>query len=131
MTKQETIALLKQQMSSFYSLEQVINIVENIKVNDFQFDIDKISTDIAESINNENTRSNIIKMFSEIKLFRPKKLWIRFVSDFDVTIDYNKAIDLEDISFNEDKLADIIKNSLDEYLHNTKEETGAQALSLS
>lgn len=104
MTKQETIALLKQQMSSFYSLEQVINIVENIKENDFQFDIDKISTDIAESINNENTR---------------------IVSDFDVTIDYNKTIDLEDISFNEDKLADIIKNSLDEYLQNTKEETGA------
>ena len=125
MTKQETIALLKQQMPSFYSLEQVINIVENIKENDFQFDIDEISTNIAESINNENTRSNIIKMFSEIKLFRPKKLWIRFVSDFDVTIDYNKTIDLEDISFNEDKLADIIKNSLDEYLQNTKEETGA------
>ena len=104
MTKQETIALLKQQMPSFYSLEQVINIVENIKENDFQFDIDKISTDIAESINNENTR---------------------IVSDFDVTIDYNKTIDLEDISFNEDKLVDIIKNSLDEYLQNTKEETGA------
>ena len=110
MTKQETIALLKQQMPSFYSLEQVINIVENIKENDFQFDIDKISTDIAESINNENTR---------------------IVSDFDVTIDYNKTINLEDISFNEDKLADIIKNSLDEYLQNTKEETGAQALSFS
>lgn len=104
MTKQETIALLKQQMPSFYSLEQVINIVENIKENDFQFDIDKISTDIAESINNENTR---------------------IVSDFDVTIDYTKTIDLEDISFNEDKLANIIKNSLDEYLQNTKEETGA------
>lgn len=104
MTKQETIALLKQQMPSFYSLEQVINIVENIKENDFQFDIDKISTDIAESINNENTR---------------------IVSDFDFTIDYNKTIDLEDISFNEDKLIDIIKNSLDEYLQNTKEETGA------
>jgi hypothetical protein len=104
MTKQETIALLKQQMPSFYSLEQVINIVENIKENDFQFDIDKISTDIAESINNENTR---------------------IVSDFNVIIDYNKTIDLEDISFNEYKLADIIKNSLDEYLQNTKEETGA------
>lgn len=104
MTKQETIALLKQQMPSFYSLEQVINIVENIKENDFQFDIDKISTDIAESINNENTR---------------------IISDFAVIIDYNKTIDLEDISFNEDKLADIIKNSLDEYLQNTKEETGA------
>ena len=82
MTKQETIALLKQQMPSFYSLEQVINIVENIKKNDFQFDIDEISTNIAESINNENTRSNIIKMFSEIKLFRPKKLWIRFSNLF-------------------------------------------------
>lgn len=104
MTKQETIALLKQQMPSFYSLEQVINIVENIKENDFQFDIDKISTDIAKSINNENTR---------------------VVYDFDVTIDYTKTIDLEDISFNEYKLADIIKNSLDEYLQNTKEETGA------
>ena len=43
-------------MPSFYSLEQVINIVENIKENDFQFDIDEISTNIAESINNENTR---------------------------------------------------------------------------
>jgi hypothetical protein len=104
MTKQETIALLKQQMPSFYSLEQVINIVENIKENDFQFDIDEISTNIAESINNENTR---------------------IVSDFAVIIDYNKTIDLEDISFNEYKLADIIKNSLDEYLQNTKEETGA------
>ena len=104
MTKQETIALLKQQMPSFYSLEQVINIVENIKENDFQFDIDKISTDIAESINNENTR---------------------IVSDFDFTIDYSRAIDLKDISFDEDRLVDIIKSSLDEYLQNTKEETGA------
>lgn len=110
MTKQETIALLKQQMRSFFSLEQVINIVENIKENDFQFDIDEISTNIAESINNENTR---------------------IVLDFDVTIDYSKTIDLEDISFDEDRLVDIIKSSLDEYLQNTKEETGAQALSLS
>lgn len=100
MTKQETIALLKQQMPSFYSLEQVINIVENIK----EFDIDEISTNIAESINNENTR---------------------IVLDFDVTIDYSKTIDLEDISFDEDRLVDIIKSSLDEYLQNTKEETGA------
>jgi polyhydroxyalkanoate synthesis regulator phasin len=97
MTKAETIAALGNQMSSFYSLEQVINIVNNIdeKGGISKEALERIVNDIMESLEQDVDR---------------------FVSkeDADFELTYDRRIELTDIPVDFDFIREAIENNLDQ-----------------
>ena len=97
MTKAETIAALGNQMSSFYSLEQVINIVSNIdeKGGVTKEALERIVDGIMESLERDVDR---------------------FVSKEDAEFElmYDRRIELTDIPVDFDFIREAIENNLDE-----------------
>jgi len=103
MTKNETVDLLKNQLPGFYSVEQVINLIEKIEEKE---NSNSISTEKLEEL-----QSNIIN--------RIHNLGSDEVVDYDsaeFNIGYNNRIEIEDISLNIDNLTDIIENVIQEYI---------------
>lgn len=100
MTKAETIAALGNQMSSFYSLEQVINIVNNI---------DEKGKVTAEAL--ERIVDNIME-----SLERDAD---RFVSkeDADFELTYDRRVEITDIPVDFDFIREAIENNLDELVN--------------
>ena len=100
MTKAETIAALGNQMSSFYSLEQVINIVKNIdeKGGISKEALERIVNDIMESLEQDVDR---------------------FVSkeDADFELTYDRRIEITDIPVDFDFIREAIENNLDELVN--------------
>ena len=97
MTKAETIAALGNQMSSFYSLEQVINIVNNIdeKGGISKEALERIVDDIMESLERD------------VDQFVSKE-----DSEFELT--YDRRIELTDIPVDFDFIREAIENNLDQ-----------------
>ena len=97
MTKAETIAALGNQMSSFYSLEQVINIVNSIdeKGGISKEALERIVDDIMESLERD------------VDQFVSKE-----DSEFELT--YDRRIELTDIPVDFDFIREAIENNLDQ-----------------
>jgi hypothetical protein len=108
MNKQQTIDLLKQQMPSFYSLEQVIEMISKIEEPKVTFldeeHIEKIVKHVKRSV--ESTIRDI--NFNEY--------------DFDVSINYNKEIELDNVDIDGGDIADSVGNDLEEFLTELKEQ---------
>ena len=113
MTKNETVDLLKNQLPGFYSVEQVINLIEKIEEKE---NSNSISTEKLEEL-----QSNIIN--------RIHNLGSDEVVDYDsaeFNIGYNNRIEIEDISLNIDNLTDIIENVIQEYIEELNQDEEEQ-----
>ena len=97
MTKAETITALGNQMSSFYSLEQVINIVNNID------EKGGISKEVLERIV-DNIMSSLEQ---DVDHFVCKE-------DCEFELTYDRRIDLTDIPVDFDYIREAIENNLDQ-----------------
>jgi hypothetical protein len=111
MTKSQTVDLLKNQMPGFYSVEQVISLIERIeeeqvkpKLLDFQ--IRDITNSIMSEIQEEASRDNIID-----------------VNEIEFEISYDKRIEVTDVPINFDVIRDCIENSLVDTFGPQEEET--------
>ena len=106
MTKQQTIELLSQQLPGFYSVEQVIKLINDIEDTDariFKFDSDQIKTlsdNIADAIENEGSS---------------------VIDDYELSMNY-KEVELDSVEFNTSSLSSTIKSTIEEFIDNLSEE---------
>jgi len=102
MNKTQTIDLLKNQMPGFYSVEQVINLIEKIEEEPMKpkLSVDQlreITNSIMSSIEEEASRDNIICM-----------------EDVEFELGWDKRIEVTDVPINFDAIRDCVENSLTE-----------------
>ena len=102
MTKQQTIDLLGQQLPGFYSVEQVIKMINDIE-DSGSFEItdemvDTLSSDIAEALENEGTD---------------------IVDDYELTMNY-REVELDSINLNEGKIKAAVRDAIEVYIDNNK-----------
>jgi hypothetical protein len=101
MTKQETIELLGKQLPGFYSVEQVIKIINDIEDGSFEISDDMISTisnEIVEVLSSEGTD---------------------IVDDYELSMSY-REVELDSINLNEDKIKAVVQDTLETYIKNNK-----------
>jgi hypothetical protein len=90
MTKNQTIDLLRNQLPGFYSVEQVINLIEKIeeaettKISSER--IDAITRKIVETLEDEHSNNNLVNL-DDIEL--DFNNWDRKITINDVPIDFN------------------------------------------
>jgi len=90
MTKNQTIDLLRNQLPGFYSVEQVINLIEKIeeaeatKISSER--IDAITRSIVETLEDEHSNNNLVNL-DDIEL--DFNNWDRKITIGDVPIDFN------------------------------------------
>jgi hypothetical protein len=102
MTKSQTVAALGNQLDSFYSLEQVIKIVESIEEEQVKpklsvTQLREITDSIMDLIEDEANRDNIVDM-----------------GDIEFEIGYDKRIEVTDVPINFDVIRDCVEKSLSE-----------------
>ena len=108
MNKNQTIELLKTQMPGFYSVEQVINLINGIE---------------EESKSNKLTVSHMEELV--ISLMRRisdevDSLESNEVVDFDSAgfeINYNNTIEIESIDFDSSRIKEVVEEALTSVLH--------------
>jgi hypothetical protein len=106
MTKQQTIELLGQQLPGFYSVEQVIKLINDIEdsgTSKFNFDSDQIKTlsdNIADAIENEGSS---------------------VIDDYELSMNY-KEVELDSVEFNTSNLSSTIKSTIEEFINELNEE---------
>ncbi len=98
MNKQQTIETLQKQLPSFYSLEQVINIINGIEDNN-TLNGDLIQAVIKSTRHALNDSSELVDHDS---------------AEFE--IGYNNTIELSNIEVDVDKILDIFEEELDRYV---------------
>jgi hypothetical protein len=102
MTKQETIELLGKQLPGFYSVEQVIKMINDIEESgSFELSDEMVSTlssDIAEALENEGTD---------------------IVDDYELSMNY-REVELDSINLNEGKIKAAVQDALENYIDNNK-----------
>jgi hypothetical protein len=102
MTKQETIELLGKQLPGFYSVEQVIKMINDIDdSSSFELSDDMVSTlssDIAEALENEGTD---------------------IVDDYELSMNY-REVELDSINLNEGKIKAAVRDAIETYIDNNK-----------
>ena len=102
MTKQQTIELLGQQLPGFYSVEQVIKIINDIEDSgEFEISDDMVSSlssDIAEVLSNEGTD---------------------IVDDYELSMNY-KEVELDSIDLNESKIKAAVIDAIETYIDNNR-----------
>ena len=98
MTKQQTVELLKQQLPGFYSVEQVINIINGIE-DDSQAEAynENQLEDVADSIY-DNIRSALGKMYTGDIIDTD-------TAEFSL---YDKTIELDSVDIDKDSIADTV-----------------------
>ena len=100
MTKQQTIELLGQQLPGFYSVEQVIKLINDIEDSgEFEISDDMVSSlssDIAEALENEGTD---------------------IVDDYELSMNY-KEVELDSINLNESKIKAAVRDAIETYIAN-------------
>lgn len=99
MNKQQTIETLQKQLPSFYSLEQVINIISSIEDNNNTLSDDLIQAVIKSTRHALNDSSELIDYNS---------------AEFE--IGYNNQIELSNVDVDVDKILDIFEEELDRYV---------------
>ncbi len=113
MTKQQTINLLKQQMPSFYSLEQVIGIVSQIEEPKATLlDQDHIKKIV------DNVKAYVDSAISNIDLDS---------CDYELEMDYNNTITLSNVDIDSDDIANEVGRKLEDLLDRMKEEFESEA----
>lgn len=102
MTKTQTIELLQQQLPGFYSVEQVINMINDIEDSSEPTGIltDDQIIELADQI-----ASEIVNQGTDI------------VSDYDLSLNY-KEIELDNIDLNESDIASLAKDAIKDFLNN-------------
>jgi len=100
MTKQQTIELLGKQLPGFYSVEQVIKMINDIE-DSGSFEItdnmvNTLSRDIADALSSEGTD---------------------IVDDYELTMNY-KEVELDSIDLNEDKIKAAVQDAIESYIAN-------------
>ena len=101
MTKNQTIELLEKQLPSFYSLEQVINMIKGIEEETPTLNEDKIGELLGE-----------IETSIEAAI---RELGNGDVIDFDsveLTLNYDRKIEIEDISINPDTIQEAVQDAV-------------------
>ena len=101
MNKQQTIETLQKQLPSFYSLEQVINIINSIEDNN-----NTLSDDLIQAVI-KSTR-HALNDSSELELIDHDS------AEFE--IGYDNRIELSNIEVDVDKILDIFEEELDRYV---------------
>ena len=103
MTKSQTVDLLKSQLPGFYSVEQVINLIDKIEEEQVKpkLSVDQlrdITSSIMNAIEEEANRDNIV-----------------CYDDVEFELDYQRRIEVTDVPINFDAIRDCIENELTEY----------------
>ena len=101
MTKNQTIELLEKQLPSFYSLEQVINMIKGIEEETPTLNEDKIGELLGEI---ETSIETAIRELNNGDII-----------DFDsveLTINYDRKIEIEDISINPDTIQEAVQDAV-------------------
>jgi len=101
MTKNQTIELLEKQLPSFYSLEQVINIIKGIEEETPTLNEDKIGELLGEI---ETSIETAIRELNNGDII-----------DFDsveLTLNYDRKIEIEDISINPDAIQEAVQDAV-------------------
>lgn len=113
MTKNQTLELLEKQLPSFYSLEQVINMIKAIEEETPTLNEDKIGEllgEIEESIQTaiRELNSGEVVDFDSIEL----------------SLNYDNKIEIEDASINPDVIQDAVQEAVNkticEFFNNSK-----------
>ncbi|CAB4138573.1 hypothetical protein UFOVP331_133 [uncultured Caudovirales phage] len=100
MNKQQTIETLQKQLPSFYSLEQVINIINNIEDNSNTLSDDLIQAVIKSTRNAlDDDRSELID-----------------VDSAEFNISYDNRLELSCVDIDVDKILEIFEEELDRYV---------------
>jgi hypothetical protein len=90
MTKNQTIDLLRNQLPGFYSVEQVINLIDKIEEAEATTisseRIDAITRSIVETLEDEHSNNNLVNL-DDIEL--DFNNWDRKITINDVPIDFN------------------------------------------
>ena len=98
MNKQQTIETLQNQLPSFYSLEQVINIINNIEDNSNTLSDDLIQAVIKSTRNAlDNDRSELVDCDS---------------AEFDIS--YDNRLELSCVDIDVDKILEIFEEKLND-----------------
>lgn len=112
MTKNQTIDLLRNQLPGFYSVEQVINLIEKIEEEKVQstpkLTLDQlrdITSNIMHAIHREADCDNIVSC-----------------DDVEFELDYNKRIEVTDVPINFDAIRDCVEQELTEYFEEVNNE---------
>ena len=100
MNKQQTIETLQKQLPSFYSLEQVINIINSIEDNS-----NTLSNDLIQAV---------IKSTRRVLDNNSNELADHDSAEFE--IGYNNKIELSCIDVDVDRILDIFEEELDRYV---------------
>jgi hypothetical protein len=101
MTKNQTIELLEKQLPSFYSVEQVINIIKAIEEETPTLNEDKIGELLGEI---EESIQTAIRELNSGE-----------VVDFDsveLSLNYDNKIEIEDVSINPDIIQDAVQEAV-------------------
>jgi len=110
MTKNQTIDLLKSQLPGFYSVEQVINLIEKIEEEQStpKITLDQLrdlTQSIVNSIEEEAQRDNIVCF-----------------EDVEFELNYDRRIEVTDVPINFDAIRDCVEESLTEFFSPEEEE---------
>jgi hypothetical protein len=111
MTKKQTIDTLKSQIPSFYSLEQVIALIEGIEE----------SATVPLGFTDEQRSELVDTIADEIA-----GLGMDAVSDYDLSMNY-KEVEIDNIDFDTHSIKNVIENVLDTWIDenwNKKDDCG-------
>lgn len=105
MTKQSTIELLEKQLPGFYSVEQVIKLINDIEESDsFEITDDMVKTlsiNISEALENEG---------------------MDLIDDYDLSMNC-REVEIDSISLNEGRIRAAVKDAIEEYIDYNKADT--------
>lgn len=106
MNKQQTIELLQKQLPGFYSVEQVISIINDIEES-------KATTTLSEEKLNELTEDiyDIVE-----KKMRNADSDIVDYSSAEFSISYDNKLELDCVDISSDTIAEMVSNEIKEYL---------------
>lgn len=112
MTKNQTIDLLRNQLPGFYSVEQVINLIDKIEEEKVQSapkltldQLREITQSIVNAIEEEAQRDNIVSM-----------------DDVEFELGWDRKIEVTDVPINFDAIRDCVEEQLTEFFENAEEE---------
>jgi hypothetical protein len=105
MNKQQTIELLQKQLPGFYSVEQVISIIN---------DIDAGSSELSEEKLNE-----IAEGVYDVVEKKMRNADTRDIVDYDsaeFNISYNNQLELDNVEISSDTISELVANEISDYL---------------
>jgi len=111
LTIAETISKLEDGFGSIYSKDDVLLILNNLELNE---------TKVESSITKSHLR--ILKN-AIVETINKNREDICTIDDIELSINYHKSIEIDDINFNESELESLVADCVDEFidLHNIKE----------